>query len=69
MDYSKRDYLDDNRKYAHYFLSGYCFQFNSDGGMKAKSPGKSGGMQFILDVQAKEYTTGPYSLSEGFAVS
>ena len=50
-------------------MTGYCFQFNSDGGMKAKSPGKSGGMQFILDVQAKEYTTGPYSLSEGFAVS
>lgn len=50
-------------------LSGYCFQFNSAGDLQAKSPGKTGGIQFILDAQTEEYSTGPFSVSEGFAVS
>lgn len=50
------------------FLAGYCFQFNSNGAMNATAAGKTGGVEFRLNAQVDEYTTGPNSVSEGFSV-
>lgn len=50
-------------------LAGFCSQFNSNGSIEANSAGISGGVTFILNTLVDEYSTGPYSYSEGFFVS
>ena len=37
--------------------------------MEAIAAGKAGGVQFFLNAEVSEYTTGPRSFSEGFSVS
>lgn len=49
--------------------AGYCVQFNSNGTQNASSAGKTSGLRFISYVNAAEYTTGPFSLSEGISLT
>ena len=50
-------------------ITGYCYQFNSNGSFSSQSAGISGGLTVYLDAQVYEYATGPSSYSEGFSVS
>lgn len=52
-----------------FYVTGFCFQFNSDGKFNATSAGVTGGISLALYADVMEYTMGPLSHAEGFSVS
>mgnify|MGYP001794550006 FL=1 len=49
-------------------MAGFCYQFNSDGAELVEGHGIATSLSFQVDAATDEYSIGPYSFSEGFAV-
>ena len=50
-------------------MTGFCFRYNGNGSVMTNAAGADGGLVVVLDARVEEYYVGPFSYSEGFAVS